>query len=64
MDSLVTDPYLRSRRSMRVREHPTEGAYGPRPPAYGSPGPTSEVKHAPHVDEDRAQILGHLKNVE
>lgn len=63
LESLTSDPYLRSRGSMTQREHPTEGAYwSPSPGIRFSGTPTGTVKHTPHVDEDRAQILHRLES--
>lgn len=61
MESLVTNPYLRSRGSMTLREHPTEGAYwSPSPGVRFSATPVGAVRHTPGVDEDRAQILARV----
>lgn len=61
MESLVANPYLRSRGSMTLRQHPSEGAYwSPSPGIRFSQTPVGEVKHTPAVDEDRAEILHRL----
>lgn len=63
LESLVSDPYLRSRGSMTLREHPTEGSYwSPSPGIRFSGSPAGTVRHTPHVDEDRAEILRRLES--
>lgn len=65
MEGVVDDPYLRSRGSMTLREHPTEGAYwSPSPGIRFSKTPTTSVKHTPHEDQDRAQVLGRIEGQE
>lgn len=61
LESLVSDPYLRSRGSVQLIDHPSEGQIWQTTPNIGfSATPLGRTSPAGAVDQDRARILAEL----